>query len=131
MFCETVEKKIDDPQGRLTRLIKYTSGEARELLIKNSIHDRPHVGYINAMNLLEKQYGDFHRLLASYRREIEQMSKIKPGVATAFRRLLNFLIKWQTINYDTSKNPLDSSDVICMILSRLQVICKTGGTEMY
>ena len=26
MFRETVEKKIDDPQSRVTRLIKYTSG---------------------------------------------------------------------------------------------------------
>ena len=31
-FCETVEKKIDDPQGRLIRIIKYTCGEARVLL---------------------------------------------------------------------------------------------------
>ena len=30
MSRETVEKKIDDPKGRLTRLIKYTCGEARE-----------------------------------------------------------------------------------------------------
>ena len=54
MFHETVEKKIDDPKGGLTQLIKYTSGEAREL-VKNFIHDRPDVGYTNAMNLLEKQ----------------------------------------------------------------------------
>ena len=85
MFRETVEKKIDDPQGRLTRLIKYTCGEAREL-VKNFIHDRPDVGYTNAMNLLEKQYGDPHRLLASYRREIRQMSRVKPGDSLAFRK---------------------------------------------
>ena len=77
MFRETVEKKIDDPQGRLTRLIKYTCGEAREL-VKNFIHDRPDVGYTNAMNLLEKQSGDPHKLLASYRRKIKQISKIHP-----------------------------------------------------
>ena len=118
MFRETVEKKINDPQGRLTRLIKYTCGEAREL-VKNFIHDRPDVGYTNAMNLLEKQYGDPHRLLASYRREIKQMSKIKSGDAVAFRRLFNFLIKCQTMSYGTSKNPLDSPDVICMILSKV------------
>ena len=85
MFRETVEKKIDDPQGRLPRLIKYTCGEAREL-VKNFIHDRPDVGYTNAMNLLEKQYGDPHRLLASYRREIRQMSRVKPGDSLAFRK---------------------------------------------
>ena len=103
---------------RLTRLTKYTCGEARELVI-DFLHDRPDVGYTNAMNLLEKQYGDPHRLLASYRREIKQMSKIKSGDAVAFRRLFNFLIKCQTMSYSTSKNPLDSPDVICMILSKV------------
>ena len=53
MFRETVEKKIDERHGRLTRLIKYTFEEAREL-VKNFTHDRPDVGYANAMNLLEK-----------------------------------------------------------------------------
>ena len=32
MFCEVVEKKIADPQGRLTRLIKLTTGEVSELI---------------------------------------------------------------------------------------------------
>ena len=118
MFRETVERKIDERHGRLTRLIKYTFEEAREL-VKNFTHDRPDVGYANAMNLLEKQYGDPHRLLASYRREIKQMSKIKSGDAVAFRRLFNFLIKCQTMSYGTSKNPLDSPDVICMTHSKV------------
>ena len=86
MFRGTVEKKIDDPQGRLTRLIRYTCGEAREL-VKNVIHDRPNVGYTNAMNFLEKLYGDPQRLLTSSRKGIKQMSKIKPRDALAFRRL--------------------------------------------
>ena len=77
MFRETVEKKIDDRHGRLTRLIKYTFGEAREL----------DIGYTNAMSLLEKQYGDPHRLLASYRMEIKQMSK-------TVRRLFKLLTKY-------------------------------------
>ena len=59
------------------------------------------------------------------------MSKIKPGDTIAFRRLFNFLIKCQTMDYGTSKNSLDSPDVVCMIHHRrFQVICKTGGTEM-
>ena len=71
------------------------------------------------MNLLEKQYGDPHRPLASYRREIKQMFKIKSGDAAAFRKLFHFLIRCQTMSYGTSKNPLDSPDVICMILSKV------------
>ena len=106
MFRETVEKKIDDRHGRLTRLIKYTFEEAREL-VKNFTHDRPDIGYANAMNLLEKQYGDPDRLLASYRREIKKMFK-------TVRRLFKLLIKCEIMSYCTSKNPLDSPDVICM-----------------
>ena len=31
LFMEVVESKIEDPHGRLTRFIKYTTGEAKEL----------------------------------------------------------------------------------------------------
>ena len=82
MSRETVQKKIDDPQGRLTRLIRYTCREAKEL-VKYFIHNRPDVGYTNAINLLEKHYDNSHRLLTSYRRKIKQMSKVKPGDALA------------------------------------------------
>ena len=118
MFRETLEKKIDDLQDRLTQLTKYTCREAREL-VRNFIDNRPDFGYTNNINLLEKQYVDPHRLLESYRREIKQMSKIKPEDAVAFRRLLNYLINCQTMNYGTSKNPLDSPDLICMIVSKV------------
>ena len=118
LFRETVEKKIDDPEGRLTRLIKNTCWEAREM-VKNFIHDRPDVGYTNVLNLLKKQHEDPHRLLVSHRREIEQMSKIKPADAMTFRSLFNFLIKCQTMKYGTTKNPLESPDVIFMIPSKV------------
>ena len=36
-FIQAVETKIEDPYGRLTRLIKYTDGEAKEL-IKSCIY---------------------------------------------------------------------------------------------
>ena len=29
LFKEVVETKVDDPRGRLTRLIRYTSGEVK------------------------------------------------------------------------------------------------------
>ena len=32
VFEEVVEKKTDDPRGRLTRLIKYTDGEPKEMI---------------------------------------------------------------------------------------------------
>ena len=53
MFKESVEKKIEDPKDRLTRLIQYTRGEAKDL-IKNFLNDRPEYGYNNAMAVLHR-----------------------------------------------------------------------------
>ena len=47
IFEEVVEKKIDDPRGRLTSLIKYTDGEPKEM-IKHCIQQPVSVGYKNA-----------------------------------------------------------------------------------
>ena len=32
LFYEILEKGIDDPRGMLTRLIKYTEGDAKEMI---------------------------------------------------------------------------------------------------
>ena len=85
-----VEKKIANAQGRLTRLVKLTTEEVKEL-VKPFIHDNPKYGYESAMKLLESQYGNPFKLLACYRNETKRMAKIKGGHAAAFRRLLNFL----------------------------------------
>ena len=47
------------------------------------------------------------------------MTKIIPGDAAAFRRLFNFLIKCQSLQYNNNQNPLDTPDVICMILTKV------------
>ena len=47
MFTEAVEMKIEDPMGRLTRLIKCTTGEAQEL-VKHFINDKPEQGYLES-----------------------------------------------------------------------------------
>ena len=98
-------------------MINLASGETKEL-VKPLIYDRPEYGFSNAMRLLEKQYSNPHKLLASYRKEIKQMTKIKPANTAAYRRLFNFLIKCQTLEYG-SQNPLDTPDIICMILAKI------------
>ena len=65
LFREVVESKVDDPRGKLTRLIKYTSGDAREL-IKHCIQLPSKEGFKHAKYLLEKVYGSPHKTLASY-----------------------------------------------------------------
>ena len=113
-----MEKKIANPQGRLTQLIKLTTEEVKEL-VKPFIHDNPKYSYKSAMTLLESQYGNPFKLLACYRNETKRITKINGGHAAAFRKLLNFLIRCQSLQYSYNQNLLDTSDVICMILSKV------------
>ena len=50
-FHKIVEKRIDDSRGKLTRLIKYTKGYAKEL-IKHCVQQLPAQGFKNAKALL-------------------------------------------------------------------------------
>ena len=59
LFKEVVEMKVDDPRGRLTCLIKYMSGEAKEL-VKNCLHLPASEGYKEAIRMMNEGYGDPH-----------------------------------------------------------------------
>ena len=69
-FKEATECKIDDPHGRLVHLLKFTYGEAKET-IQHCIQQLPEVGYRLAKTLLEEHYGNPHRILVAYRKEIK------------------------------------------------------------
>ena len=92
MFEAIVERKIKDPVGRLTRLIKFTDGEPKDL-VKRCIHLIPDIGYNNAITLLNKRYGNHHSLSTSYRMEIKSLVLIKLGDAMSSRRINNFDLK--------------------------------------
>ena len=64
LFREVVEIKKEDPRGTLTCLIKYRTGEAKEL-IKHCIEQPANKGYENAINLLYRRYGDQQQGFAS------------------------------------------------------------------
>ena len=61
MFKEAVERKIKDPVGRLTRLIKFIDDETKDL-VKHCIHLTLDTGYDTAITLLNKRYGSPHSL---------------------------------------------------------------------
>ena len=46
------------------------------------------------------------------------MTKIKPGDAAVYKRLISFLIKCQSL-VDGNQNPLDTPDIICMMLAKI------------
>ena len=47
LFREVVEKWIQDPKGRLLRLMKYTRGEAHDM-IKHCLQEPSYIGYTHA-----------------------------------------------------------------------------------
>ena len=69
-FREVVEKTINSPVGRVTRLIKLTDDKAKDMK-KHYIYLLPESGYQTAMVLLKLRYGNPHSLLAFYRKEIK------------------------------------------------------------
>ena len=94
VFDEAVEKKIEVPRGKLARLIKYTTGEVKEM-VKKIACNFLQKGHETAKQMMHKLYGDPHRVIAAIRKEIKQQPQIKPGDAEAYRKLHNFLLKWE------------------------------------
>ena len=76
MFNQAVEKKVNYQTGRITRLLKFTSGEAKEL-IQHCIYLPPETGYKTALRLLNSKYGNPYYLLALYRKEIKALPSAK------------------------------------------------------
>ena len=96
VFGEVVEKKIDDPQGRVTRLIKYADGQPKEM-IKHCIQQPAAVGYKNARSLIEEKYG-IHK-------EIKSWLQLKPADGAAYMKFYNFLLKCKSATLECPQYP--------------------------
>ena len=118
LFDEVVERNILDARGRLTRLIKFTKGEAKEL-IQHCIQLPPSEGYITARRLLKERYGDPYTVICAYKKQIKNWAPIRGDDVAAFRRFHFFLIKCQSIATHLTWNTLDNPDTICSFLSKL------------
>ena len=60
LFKDVFESKVEDPRGRLIRFLKYTSGEAKEL-INHFIQLPSSDGFKYEKYLPEKVYGNPQR----------------------------------------------------------------------
>ena len=92
-----------------------------EELVKHFINEKTEQGYRSAKELLRRQYGNSHSLLAANGMEIKHMSPIKPWDISEFRKLFNFLIKCQYLSRSSQNDPLDTPETSCMIFSKLPV----------
>ena len=104
--------KVDDPRGRLTCLIKYMRGEAKEL-VKHCLYLPASEGYKEAIRMMNERYGGPHKILAAYRKKVKDWPIVKAGDAGGFRRFFNFLIKCCSLVSNRQASPLiDNPDVI-------------------
>ena len=89
LFYEVVEKRIiDDPRGRLARLLKYTSENAKEM-IKHCVQEPPTLGYQRAKKILVEKYRNPYHFMVEYREEIKAWPIIS-GDAEGYQRFYNF-----------------------------------------
>ena len=75
IFHEVVERKVDDEQGKFTRLVKLTKGAAKEM-VKTCVQLPPEIGFKTRKRLLHKRCEDPHRITATYRNQIKIWSQI-------------------------------------------------------
>ena len=118
VFKESVEKVIDDQRGRLTRLIKYTSGEAKEL-VKPFVHADPSNCYDKAIEMLDAEFGSSHTITCAYLKQLEEWPSIKVTDTVSFRRLYRFLLQCKTYKTKERLQELDSSSTLKNIIQKL------------
>ena len=119
LFEELIGKKIDDPLGKLARLIKYTRGEPKEL-IKHCIQMPQPDGYIMAKELLQKEYGDPHKVSSLYMKELRSWKPINSGDVNELKRYYRFLLKCHTNRKGyTYLNLLDNPETLRVFQSKL------------
>ena len=119
LFEELIEKKIDDPLGKLARLIKYTRGEPKKL-IQHCIQMPQPDGYNMAMELLQKEYGDPHKVSSAYMKELRSWKPIPSGDVKELKKYYRFLLKCNTNRKgDMYLKLLDNPETLRVLQSKL------------
>ncbi|XP_066928826.1 uncharacterized protein [Clytia hemisphaerica] len=119
-FESVVETKIRDQKAKLILLIKYTSGEAKEL-IKGCIHKDGGDCYNYAKELLLSRFGDPYKILISYRKELSSFKHIKYGDSFELRKLYTFLLKCSQLVTGKYRYSFDNPENLAVIVSKLPV----------
>ena len=71
------------------------------------------------MTLLEKTYGNPHKILSSYRRDVKEWPQIKFGDDKAFQKFYDFLLKRESVSGSQQWNAVDTPEKLCMLIAKL------------
>ena len=124
-FVDVVESSITDQRGRLARLIQYTSGEAKDL-VKGFIHEGNTDCYTKALQALDKEYGNVHRISSAFMNQLKQWPIIKGNAAKGSKALYRFLMKCNVLKDGGKLNALDSPENIRLVLSKFGTYIQDG-----
>ena len=91
-FKDVVENLITDPRQRLVRLLKYTKGEAKEL-IKHCVYDETESCYEIALNLLKEEYGNPFHIACAHLEKLKTWPQIRANDAIGLKTLYRFLLR--------------------------------------
>ena len=117
-FQQAVETKIRDERGRLRRLLKFLSGEPKEL-IKSCVYLPSDRCYTTAKGLLEKNYGNPHQILSAFRNQSREWPKLKPNDSLQYKQFHSFLVKFKSTMVYSGNSWFDSPDIIQVLQSKL------------
>ena len=106
-FKDIIESTVDTQSGRLNRLIKYTVGEAKDL-IKHCIHESSENCYDKALELLNKEYGNKFKISCAFMEELRTWPAFKQNDASAYKKFHRFLLKCLTLQRNGELEVLDS-----------------------
>ena len=114
-FQQAVEEKIDDERGRLRRVLKYMIGEPKEL-VKGCIYLSSKHCYQEAKYLLYYHYGDAHRILSEFKKQIRDWPDSKQMMHPHTKVFMHFS---SAMAYSGNNKWFDSPYVIQTLHSKL------------
>ena len=123
-FELNVENRVQDAGVRLSYLIQYTGGKARDA-IQNCIILPEVEGYLKAKKILRKNFGQKHIIMRAYIDRVTQGQQIRSGESEKrlqlARDMRNCLLNSTQLNYRADINAMDTlSKIVKKLPSYLQ-----------
>ncbi|XP_055955539.1 uncharacterized protein LOC126816465 [Patella vulgata] len=127
-FELVVERNTKDPTRRLEFLLKYTRGEAHDLIQYCPLIDPPQKACERAKTLLIRDYGDPPIIAAAFMKQIEQWPRISSGDKAGLRKFSIFLN--HCVNSKENNSDMNCMDDFDFIRSFLFKITNSSSTEV-